>query len=55
MDLPPSGRSAAKKNHSFHAVKEERREALSIPEAREGRGSEHDALGLRRPELHKRD
>ena len=27
------------------AAKEERREALSIPEAREGRGSEHGALG----------
>jgi len=36
------------------AAKEERREALSIPEAREGRGSEHGALGCG-AELHKRD
>ena len=37
------------------AAKEERREALSIPEAREGHGSEHGAVGLRHAELHKRD
>jgi hypothetical protein len=37
------------------AAKEEQREALSIPEARERRGSEHGALGWRRAELHKRD
>jgi len=56
VDLPPSGRSAAKKKDiRFMAAKEERREALSIPEARKGRGSEHGALGLRRAELHKRD
>ena len=34
-----------KKTFVSWLAKEERREALSIPEAREGRGSEHGALG----------
>ena len=33
----------AKKRHSFHSWRKRRSEALSIPEAREGRGSEHGA------------
>jgi len=44
-----------KKTFVSWLAKEERREALSIPEACEGRGSEHGAEVQRRAELHKRD
>jgi len=44
-----------KKTFVSWLAKEERREALSIPEACNGRGSEHGAHVLRRAQLHKRD
>jgi hypothetical protein len=52
---PFSALVGQKKTFVSWLAKEERTEALSIPEARKGRGSEHGALGLRRAELHKRD
>jgi len=52
---PFSALVGPKKDIRFMAGEKRRREALSIPEAREGRGSEHGAHVLRRAELHKRD
>jgi len=39
--LPFFSPGRAKKRHSFHDWRIGRREALSTPEARKGRGSEH--------------
>jgi hypothetical protein len=55
VDLPVFGRGGPKKDIRFIAAKEERSEALSIPEARRGAEASTARLLLRRTELHKRD